>query len=244
MNDVTIGKACRMLRRRLGWRQLDLAERAGVSQSLISLVERGHLRKLGVATLRRIYGELDADVVIVATWRGGELDRLLDEGHAGIVGAVCRLLRDEGWQVLTEVTFSEYGERGSIDVLAWHEATRTLLVIEVKTEITSAEETLRRFDVKVRLAPRIAAQRLGVQAAAVARVLVVADGSANRRRLDRLEAVVGAAYPAGNREVRRWLRSPHGPLAGILFLPGARGRSVGTGGSRRVRRPRGEAVSP
>jgi hypothetical protein len=40
------------------------------------------------------------------------------------------------------VTFSIYGERGSIDLLAWHSETRTLLVVELKSELTSIEETL------------------------------------------------------------------------------------------------------
>jgi hypothetical protein len=54
-----------------------------------------------------------------------------------------------------------FGERGSIDLLAWHESSRTLLVIELKTELTSVEETLRRHDSKVRLAPGIARERFG-----------------------------------------------------------------------------------
>jgi hypothetical protein len=57
------------------------------------------------------------------------------------------------------VSYSVYGERGSIDLLAWHPAIRTLLVIEVKTEVSSVEAMLRKHDEKVRLAPRVAAER-------------------------------------------------------------------------------------
>ena len=72
------------------------------------------------------------------------------------------LLEAEGWLTAAEVTYSGYGERGSIDLLAFHPATRTLLVVEVKTEIASVEETLRRHDAKVRLAPdRTGAVRVG-----------------------------------------------------------------------------------
>ena len=134
-------------------------------------------------TIRRVFAALDADTVITIRWCGGQLDRLLDERHADITGRMAGLLRRNGWQVLTEVTFSEYGERGSIDLLAWHPATRTLLIVEVKTEIASAEEMLRRHDAKARLAPAIARDRFGQAPATVARLLVVAEGPTNRRRL-------------------------------------------------------------
>ena len=151
-------------------------------------------------------------------WRAGELDRLLDEGYADIVGRVTALLAVHGWQVFPEVTFSEYGERGSIDVLAWHEASRTLLVVEVKTEIASAEELLRRHDVKVRLAARIARTRLGLDPRAVGRLLVIDDGSTTRRRVARLAPVLDRVYPTRGRDVTRWLGAPSGEIGGILLV--------------------------
>ena len=45
------------------------------------------------------------------------------------------------WVAVPEVTFSIYGERGAIDILAWHEPTRSLLVIELKTELVDIQET-------------------------------------------------------------------------------------------------------
>lgn len=94
-----------------------------------------------VEKLRRHSRALDAEVVVVIRWRGGEIDRLMDEGHASVVGWVMALLAGLGWETAAEVTFAVRGERGSIDVLAWHAASRTLLVVEVKTELTSLEET-------------------------------------------------------------------------------------------------------
>jgi hypothetical protein len=69
---------------------------------------------------------------------------------------VLGTLRAGGWTTAVEVTFNHYGDRGSIDVLAVHPVARIALVVEVKTEITSAEETLRRLDVKVRLGAGLA----------------------------------------------------------------------------------------
>jgi transcriptional regulator with XRE-family HTH domain len=238
MDDLAIGRVLRALRHRLRLRQVDIATRSNVSQSLVSRMERGRLDEISRGTIRRVFASLDADVVTVVRWRGGQLDRLLDERHADIVGRMSAMLRRDGWEVIPEATFSEFGERGSIDLLAWHPGTRTLLVVEIKTEIASAEELLRRHDVKVRLAPKVAPERFGERPAVVARLLVIADSSTNRRRLNRLEPVVGAAYPARGGEVRRWLRSPAGAMAGVIFVSGSRDVPPGTGGSARVRRSR------
>jgi hypothetical protein len=147
---------------------------------------------------------------------------------------VTAYLERRGWTVLPEVTFSEWGERGSIDILAWHAGSRTLLVVEVKTELASIEELLRRHDAKVRLAPRIAEGRFGTRPARTARLLVVADTSTNRRRLERTDAVLRAAYPDRGGRVRAWLRDPRGTMAGVQFLTGATGRA--TRSRSRVRR--------
>lgn len=144
---------------------------------------------------------------------------------------LVELLQPLGWVVLNEVTFAVFGERGSIDILAWHPPTRTLLVVEVKTEIASAEEMLRRHDVKVRLAPRICRERFGVNPLSVARLLVVEDSTTNRARTVRLGALLGA-YPLRGRELRKWLANPTGQVGGLLFLNTARG------GGRRLRRDR------
>ena len=217
MNDITLGRALRALRLREGLRQADVAKRAGVTQQLVSRIELGRAPDVTLATLRKVVGAAGADYVGHVTWRGGALDRLLDEGHADVVGSVMTLLRRRGWTVFSEVTFSQWGERGSIDVLAWHPATRMLLVVEVKTEITSAEETLRRLDVKVRLAPRIGEERFGAKPRSVARMLVVADRSTNRRRVARLAPLLDSAFPVRGTALRDWLRHPAAPIAGLLF---------------------------
>lgn len=208
MDELRMGRILRAIRHRLGWRQEDVAAKAGVSQDAVSRLERGHIEGLTIRTVQRIARALDADVALVVRWRGGELDRLLDEGHATLVGAIATLLEADGWLTVAEVTYSVYGERGSIDLIAWHPPTRTLLVVEVKTELTSVEATLRKHDEKVRLAERIAAERFGWQADRIARLLVLPDGSTARRRVARHDVVLGRAYPLRGRELRRWLRDP------------------------------------
>ena len=242
MNDVALGRALRAIRIHLGLRQADVATRAGVAQQLVSRIERGDSGRMSRRTVDRVLGAVGADVVTTVRWRGGQLDRLLDEAHAALVGAMADLLRRHGWQVLTEVTYAEWGERGSVDILAWHAATRRLLVVEIKTEIASAEELLRRHDQKVRLGPTLARDRFGVVPRSVTRLLVLADRTANRTRLARLEASVGATYPARGRAVRDWLADPSAtsPMPGLLLLrePGRARRGVS-----RVRRARSASAA-
>ena len=157
MDDARIGRGVRRLRHRRSWTQEDLAARGGQSQDVVSRVERGRIADMPLRRVRAIARALDAELVVALRWRGGDFDRLMDEGHAALVGRIAEVLEASGWITRTEVSYAVYGERGSIDLLAWHEATRTLLVVEVKTELVSVESTLRKHDEKVRLARRVAA---------------------------------------------------------------------------------------
>lgn len=183
----------------------------------MSKVECGKATTADLAKLQAICVALGADLEVRVRWQGEALDRLLDEAHAAIVERVVALLARFGWQAWLEVTFSIYGERGSIDVFAWHPPTRTLLIIEVKSVVADAQGTLAPLDRKVRLAPTIARER-GLEPALVARILVVGDTMENRRRVDRFAGLFGVALPARAWVVRHWLKEPSGPLAGLLFL--------------------------
>ena len=227
----------RAVRVRRGWRQVDVAERAGLSASLVSLLERGHIGSVTLDRLRTVAAVLDIRVDIVPRWRGGELDRLLNARHAALTEAFARWLRQHGWQLLAEVSFSIYGERGVIDLLAWHPATQTLLVVEIKTEIPDLQQLLGVLDRKVRLAPGIAAER-GWKAARVAKLLVVAEGPTNRRRLSAHAVLVRSALPVDGRTVRAWLRNPVGTVSGSLFFSHSNGGNgtCGFSARKRVRR--------
>jgi transcriptional regulator with XRE-family HTH domain len=240
MDDLRLGSVCRALRRRLGWRQSDLAARTGVSQDQISRIERGQLRGMPYHTLQWVFAALGARFDSNVLCRGGELDRLLEERHSRIVGQAAGFYGEHAWLPLREVTFQHFGDRGSIDLLGVHARARIASINEIKTDTPSAEETQRRHDVKVRLAAKIVEERCGWRPRAIGRILILPEDT----RLRRIVAEHGfpAMYPADSREVRSWIREPSGPLAGIWFLSPTRGdrhRRV-PGGPRRVRvsRPR------
>ena len=228
----------RELRLRAGVRQLDVAARAGVSQSLVSSIEHGHCSTLSIATLRRVFGVVGSGFEGQVLWRGPSLDRLLDARHAALVDASVVRLRRLGWEVTPELTYSVYGERGSIDLFGSRADRLAVVVEEVKSDLTRVEETLRKLDEKVRLVTeRIGRERLGWTPSAVGRVLVLPDTDRARRQVRAHAGVFDVALPARGPEVRRWLTEPVGALAGILFVADIApdGRTSVRPGTQRVR---------
>ncbi len=225
MDVIRFGLAVRALRRRRGWRQEDLAVRVRVSRAAVWRVERGRADRLTIRTLERLVEALGARLDWRLLWGGEALDRLLDQDHAALVEVVVRELAALGWEPATEVSFSIRGERGSIDVLAFHQASATLLVVEVKSVVPDVQATLVTLDRKTRLAAEIARSR-GWRAARVGRLLVAPDDRTARRRVAAHGATFAGAFPARGWAVRRWLRDPTpggagGPFSGLLFLSSA-----------------------
>lgn len=206
-----------------------------MSQSQVSLLERGLLIHVSIAAFRRILGALDARDEIRINWQGGEADRLLDRRHARLVEVVIRVLRGRGWDARAEVTFASYGERGSVDALAWNEAAGAILLIEVKSQIYSVEDTLRRFQAKIRLAAVITEATLGWKPRIVGAALVLPDSSGTRRRIDAHGATFASTFPQRGRDVQAWLRAPDKPLSAIWFLSNSDLVSATEPGARRIR---------
>ena len=210
-----------------------------MSQQAISLIEQGHGSKLAGDTMRRAFAAVDARWEATVSWRGGELDRLLDDEHARLVAAVVQMLASLGWEVAVEVTYSEYGERGSIDVLAARLEALAVVSVEVKSDLTVLEATVRKTDEKDRLVRRmLTRERFGFQPRSVGRLLVLPASDRSRRRVARSAVVLDAALPARGQGIRAWLRAPAGDLAGILFIANTNRRSANgaRGGAIRVRR--------
>lgn len=234
VDDIRLGAAIRAVRVRRNLRQCDLARAAGVSDSTISLVELGHGRKLSLDTIRRIGAAIDVRIEVTAWWRGGDLDRLLNRRHSLLEESVASFIAEHpGWSVEPEVSFSIFGERGVVDLLAWHAATGQLLVIEIKTQLVDINELLGTLDRKRRLAREIVASR-GWKPQSVSAWLVVADTCTNRRHSREHAMLIRSRFPLDGRQLRKILRQPAAAGSGIAFWAdsnrsGGRRRTIAAG---------------
>lgn len=224
---VRFGRSIRALRIRRGWRQVDLADAAEVSPSIVARIERGRADTIPPRKLDKVAQALGARLDLRVSWNGEALDRLLDGDHARLVDATAARLRRAGWEVAAEVTFWIRGERGSVDLLAWHAATRLLLVIEVKSVVPDIQAMLASLDRKARLAIEIARSR-GWSPIGVARLLVIGESRTSRRRIEALATTFDAEYPHRAVQVRRWIEDPSSavPLRGLWFLSPGQGMTV------------------
>jgi transcriptional regulator with XRE-family HTH domain len=220
MDVVRFGLGMRALRRKRRWTQHELAAKTRVSRTAIWRIERGHADRVAVHVLVRVAAALGARIDVRLLWQGEGLDRLLDAGHADLVERTLELLSDADWLVATEVSFNVRGERGSIDILAFHPATGSLLVIEIKSVVPDVQAMLGGIDRKGRLAREIAREH-GWEVTSVTRLLVLPDDRTARRRVDRHGATFRTALPARTVEIRGWIRRPDGTMNGVLFLSDA-----------------------
>jgi len=238
MDDLRVGVIYRAVRRRLRMRQRDVADSAGVHQSVISRIERGHLGEVRVATLRRVGTALEIHMPFEPRWRGGMLPRILDRDHASLIEEVASLFVSRGWQVLPEYTFNEYGERGPVDLVAWQPERPALALVEVKTVLVSVQDLLAQLDRRMRIVPRRLREERGWISDVRAYLVVLPETTAARSAVAKHSSTIRAALPAQSREARAWISRPEGDLRAVWFLSpmrAAHAKQTG-GGPRRVRR--------
>lgn len=218
MSDQRLGASFRALRVRRGLRQADVAALARASRATISRIERGHLDVVSIDRVRAVGAVLDLRVDLVGRWRGGELDRLLNARHSALHEAAAgSFARYPGWIVAPEVSFSIYGERGVIDVLGWHASSRSLLVVELKSELVDIQELIGSLDRKRRLAPTISIER-GWDPATVSTWVIVGESRTNRRHVAQHAMLLRTAFPANGHALGPWLRAPVTAVSGLSML--------------------------
>lgn len=231
MDDGRIGLVLRKLRLRHAWSQAEVARRAGISDASYSEIERGHIGRVGIGRLRRVAAVLEVQLSFEARWRGASLERLLSARHAAMTERVARLLVDAGWDVKPEVSFSHFGERGVVDLVARHEHAGQLLLVELKTEIVDVNNLLATTNRRHRLAG-VLAESCGWDYRRLSQWIVVLLSRTNQRRLADHRTAIRAAFPVDGRAVRGWIAHPGEPIAAFWFLPDSDPRSAWRVGSR------------
>jgi transcriptional regulator with XRE-family HTH domain len=192
---IRVGLAIRDGRRMLGWSQQELGDRAAVTQSAISRLERGLPAGIDLEDLARTAAAMGGEFHL--EFRAPFLEdrrRQRDRVHARSVAYVLARLRRAGWVTASEVEIGGGAGLGWIDLLAFGPATGTLLVIEVKTEIHDfgrIQRTLSWYESRA----REAARRLGWQGRRLVGVLLVLDTDQVAVRLRDNRALAAEAFP-------------------------------------------------
>ena len=226
MDDQRIGSGLRAIRVRQGRTQEDVAAIAHVSRFIVGRIERGRFAGIPLAKVRAVASALDARLDLSVRWQGGDLGRLINAKHSAMHDSIARTFEPlAGWQIEPEVSFSIYGERGVIDVMAWHPTRRCLLVLELKTELVDINDLMGSVDRKRRLAGATAKDR-GWDPLVISAWVVIADNRTNRRAVATHAATLRAKFPADGPAIRRWFRAPAGRIDGLGFLPYVHGTLI------------------
>jgi transcriptional regulator with XRE-family HTH domain len=232
MDDIRIGNTLRVIRIRKHLRQEDVARRARVSRQLVGRLEGGAVGRYPLDTTRAVAAVLGVRLDVRPRWQGADLDRLVNAAHAELHESVAaRLSGLVGWTWLPEVTFAHFGERGVIDILAWHARSRSLLIIELKTELVDPQELVATMHRRVRLGSVIA-EAHGWDPVTVSAWVIVRHSRTEKRRLYQHEGLLRQAFPADGRAMRRWLRDPDVRISALSFWT-----DVTPGGLRHACRP-------
>jgi transcriptional regulator with XRE-family HTH domain len=225
MDDHANGRLFREPRIRLGWPQRDVALKAGISRASYSEMEHGRLGRVPLDKLRKVASVLEVRLRLEPSWRGAAIDIVTSSRHAAMAERVARLLTDAGWLVQPEVSFNHFGERGVVDIVAWHAATQTLLLVEVKTELADVNDLLAVTNRRRRVADTIA-QPFGWRPRTVAQWVAVAASRTNERRAAAHRSLLRSAFPSDGRSVSGFLHEPREPLSALSFLPDSDASSV------------------
>lgn len=238
MDDQRFGAMIRAARIRRGWRQVDLASRAGVSDSTVSRIERGHLEGMQVTAIRAVAAALEIRVELLPRSRAADADRLLNARHAALMEAFLEWFDAfPGWERRPEFSFAHFGERGIIDIVGWNASEQALLEVELKTDVIDPGELLGTVDRRRRLGAAIVGA-LGWAPRTTSTLVVIGESDTNRRKVAAFGRTFEAALPDRIGDVRRYLRTPSLPIRGLIFFsnrhPGQVRDSFAT--ARRVRR--------
>ncbi len=207
-----------------GWTQRQLADRAGLPQSVVSAIETDGRSEL--ATLDRVCAALGGKLRLEAHLPyAGDGSRQLDLGHARCVGTARRLLEASGYDCATEQEVMDGQWRGRIDLLGFDATKRRLVVIEVKTELLDAGGLERQVDRYARLCLDVGRRRKWRVAEVAVAILVLATAEADAFLLANQEVMAGAFPVRGRAAIDCLLgRKPLGGRMLLMLDPCRRGR--------------------
>ena len=131
---ISFARLCRETRSLLDITQEDLAAAVGVSRSHLAGIETGKANPT-LDLVMRIGGALGLELQLVGRPPVIVEPRSTSLVHSRCSGYVGRRFRRDGWLTRREVEVVHGRWHGWIDLLAFHPATRTLVIVEIKTRL-------------------------------------------------------------------------------------------------------------
>ena len=209
---IELAELVREARLLLGLTQRGLAASAGTSQTMISRIENARSDALDLIVVERLLRAIGATMSLGVSARHLEdRRRQRDAVHARLNGYVARNLERDGWQPATEVWIGDAAPRGWIDLLAYREADRSLLVEETKTDIPDMGALQRSVAFYEREAAGVA-RRLGWRPKRVVVFVVALDSEVIHRRIAENRDLVTRAFPSPVDVTAAWLADPSRPV--------------------------------
>jgi hypothetical protein len=174
-------------------------------------VESGAAASLDMVVVGRLFTALGLRSRLeIDDFRLDDRRRQRDGLHALVNGTSARRHGRDGWRTALEVMIGSDVPYGWIDLLAFREADRALLVQETKTDLPDMGGLQRSVAFYERSA-RAVARGLGWDARSITVLVVVLDTGAVARRLADNRDLVARAFPAPVRSTLAWLADPACP---------------------------------
>lgn len=203
-----IGVGLRDARRRAGLRQVDIAERAGISQSFCSRLERGLVTSVSLETLAACAEAVGHQLAAFLELAPGATPPR-DIEHLRRQRLVIETATGGGWRAIPEAALPDDGPRPrSIDVLLRRPTRRETAVVEIVDYLADVGDAIRNLEAK-ELA--IANREPG---GTVAGLLLVRRTRRNRQVVSDLHPLFAARYPGPSSAWLRALRDPTAPMPG------------------------------
>ncbi len=213
------GRELRLARATAGLRQRDAAVRAGVSQSLVSQVERG-LVDPSLSTMAVLAASVGHDIVVRLLPADGV--RLRDSRQMSAASRIVGVLHST-WRRSLEVPVGQPPDRRAADLVLTQEA--EIVMVEIETRLVDFQAQYRAAQLKRSSYSRLLGKPVGL-------VLALVDTESNRRVTQAYEPLIREASPVSSRAAWRALRAGD-PIGGDALLwvrvpPGLPAPSRGT----------------
>lgn len=200
-------------RLRRGMSKSELAERSGVSRQMVAAVEADTANPTLDIVAALLDGlRLDIEVVARGPVNIGPT-RQRDPAHARCSAYLQRRFDAAGWLTAREVRIEDGRYVGWIDLLAFHEASGTLLIIEIKTRIDDLGAIERSIDWYQRAAVG-AARRLGWTPTRAAPWLVALATDEVDEGIRANRSALALSFPVRAAEMSAMMTDPAGSTLG------------------------------